>query len=46
MGAEKGMKLLESKGLDGVLVTADKKILLTKNLKGKIELLKKAYNIL
>lgn len=46
LGAEKGMKLLESKGLDGVLVTADKKILLTKNLKGKIEILKKGYKIL
>ncbi len=43
LGAEKGMKLLESMGLDGVLVYADKKILITKNLFGKIDILKKEY---
>ncbi|MBI5665940.1 MAG: FAD:protein FMN transferase [Nitrospirae bacterium] len=43
LGAEKGMKLLESKGLDGILVTADKKVLITKKLKGNIEVLKKNY---
>jgi thiamine biosynthesis lipoprotein len=46
LGAEKGMKLLESKGLDGILVTADKKVLLTGNLKDRIELLDKTYKIL
>ena len=45
LGAVKGMKLLESKGLDGILVTSDKKIILTKNMKGNIEVLKKEYNV-
>ncbi len=45
LGAEKGMKLLESKGLDGILVTADKKVLITKNMKGDIEVLKKNYKV-
>jgi len=43
LGAEKGMKLLESKGIDGVLVTADKKVIVTKNLAGNIEILKKGF---
>ena len=45
LGAEKGMKLLESKGLEGILVTSDKKILLTKKLSGNVEILKHSYNI-
>jgi len=45
LGAEKGMKLLESKGLDGVLVTADKKVIVTKNMTGNIEILKNNYKI-
>ncbi|MBI4683291.1 MAG: FAD:protein FMN transferase [Nitrospirae bacterium] len=45
LGAEKGMKLLESMGLDGVLVTADKRILLTKNLTGNVDMLKKNYKV-
>ncbi len=36
LGPDKGIKLLESMGLDGIIVDADKKIFLTKNLKGKI----------
>ncbi len=44
IGAEKGIKLLESMGLDGVLVDTDKKILLTKNLKGKIDILNNEYH--
>lgn len=43
LGPEKGMKLLEAAGLDGILVTAEKKILLTARLKGKIELLSRKY---
>ncbi|NOZ69463.1 MAG: FAD:protein FMN transferase, partial [Deferribacteres bacterium] len=43
LGVEKGMKLLESMGIDGVLICADKKILLTENLKGKINILNAAY---
>ena len=45
LGAEKGMKLLESMGIEGVLVDADKKIILTSKLKNKIEILNKAYRI-
>lgn len=45
LGAEKGMKLLESKGLDGILVTSDRKVLLTKNMRRNIEVLKKNYQI-
>ena len=45
LGAEKGMKLLESMGIDGILVTADKKVLLTGNLKGNVEILNKNYKI-
>ncbi|NOZ68871.1 MAG: FAD:protein FMN transferase [Deferribacteres bacterium] len=43
LGVEKGMKLLESMGIDGVLVCADKKILLTEHLRGKINILNPAY---
>ncbi|MEW6601864.1 MAG: FAD:protein FMN transferase [Nitrospirota bacterium] len=43
LGAEKGIKLLESKGIDGVLVTSDKRVLITKNLRDKVEILKKGY---
>ncbi len=45
LGVEKGMQLLESMGIGGVLVCADKKILLTKNLKGKINILNSAYRL-
>jgi len=43
LGAEKGMKLLNSKGLDGILVDSQKRVFITKNLKGKIEILHKGY---
>ena len=42
LGLEKGLSFLESAGLDGVLINADKKVFLTRNLKGKIEILNKA----
>ena len=45
MGAKRGMKLLESMGIDGVLVDADKRILLTDNFKGKIEIVNKEYQL-
>jgi thiamine biosynthesis lipoprotein len=45
LGAEKGMKLLESMEFDGVFVDADKKILLTKNLRRGIKLLSKKYRL-
>lgn len=38
LGREKGIKLLESMGLDGIIVDANKKIFLTKNLRGKINI--------
>jgi len=38
IGREDGIKLLESMGLDGIIVDANKKIFLTKNLKGKINI--------
>lgn len=43
LGVEKGMKLLESMGIDGILVCAGKKILLTENLRGKVNILNTAY---
>ncbi|RJQ14383.1 MAG: FAD:protein FMN transferase [Nitrospiraceae bacterium] len=43
MGHEKGMKLLESSGLDAILVDSRKRIFITKNLRGKIEVLQKGY---
>ena len=45
LGPEQGMSLLESMGLDGVLINADKKILLTRNLKKEFELLNKDYQL-
>ncbi len=45
LGLEKGMKLLESKGLDGILVDSEKKVFITKNLRGKIEILNKGYQL-
>ncbi len=45
LGAEKGMKLLESMGIDGVLVDSQKKVFVTKNLRGKIEILHKGYKL-
>ena len=38
LGRERGIKLLESMGLDGIIVDADRKIFLTKNLEGKINI--------
>jgi len=45
LGAEKGMKLLESMGIDAVLVDSQKRVFVTKNLKGKIVILNKAYQL-
>lgn len=43
LGAEKGMTILESMGLDGILVNNNRKVFITKNLKGKIDILNKEY---
>jgi len=40
LGAEKGIKLLEDMGIDGIIVDKDGKIHTTKNLRGKIEFTK------
>lgn len=45
MGAEKGMRLLESMGIEGVLIDNNKNILVTRNLKGKIEILNSDYQL-
>jgi thiamine biosynthesis lipoprotein len=45
LGVEKGMKLLNSRGLDGILVDSQKRVFITKNLKDKIEILHKAYHL-
>jgi len=45
MGAEKGMKLLNAKGLDGILVDSQKRVFITKNLKDKLEILHKNYQV-
>lgn len=45
LGLAKGMKLLESMGIDGILVDSQKKVFITKNLKGKIEILNKGYKL-
>ena len=36
LGPEKGIKLLESMGLGGIIVDSSNKIAITKDLKGKI----------
>jgi thiamine biosynthesis lipoprotein len=45
MGADKGMKLLNAKGLDGILVDDQKRVFITKNLKDRIEILHKSYQV-
>jgi len=45
LGAEKGMKLLESMNIDGILVDSQKRVFITKGLKGKIEILHEGYQI-
>ena len=45
LGLEKGIKLLESRGIDGVLVDSQKRVFITKNLKGKVEILNKGYQL-
>ncbi len=43
LGKEKGLKLLESMGIDGILVDSQKRVFVTKNLKDKIDILNKGY---
>jgi thiamine biosynthesis lipoprotein len=45
LGAEKGISLLESHGLEGILIDSDKKVYATKRLKGKITILKEGYHL-
>jgi thiamine biosynthesis lipoprotein len=45
LGAEKGLALMDSMGLDGVLVDADKKVILTKNIRKDIEILNDSYQL-
>jgi thiamine biosynthesis lipoprotein len=45
LGAEKGMQLLNSKGLDGILVDSQKRVYITKKLKDRIEVLNKGYEL-
>ncbi len=46
LGADKGLSLLKSKGYDGVLVTKDRKVLITDNMKDKIKILNNSYKLL
>ncbi|MEN8261933.1 MAG: FAD:protein FMN transferase [Nitrospirota bacterium] len=45
LGLERGLSFLESSGLDGVLINAEKKVFVTKNLKGKLEMLNNEYRL-
>jgi thiamine biosynthesis lipoprotein len=45
LGADKGMRLLNSKGLDGILVDSQKRVFITKNLKSRIDILNKGYRL-
>lgn len=45
LGAEKGLKLLESRGLDGVMVDENKNVFITDGLKGQIEIMNNEYRI-
>jgi thiamine biosynthesis lipoprotein len=45
LGLERGLSFLESTGLDGVLINADKKVFVTRNLKGKLEILNNQYKL-
>jgi thiamine biosynthesis lipoprotein len=46
LGVEKGLKLLESMHLEGVLVDIHRKVFLTQGLKGKVEILNKEYQVI
>jgi thiamine biosynthesis lipoprotein len=45
LGPERGIVLLESMHLDGILVDKDKRVYITKNLRGEINILNKEYQI-
>lgn len=45
LGAEKGLSLLNERGYGGVLVTKEKKVFLTSNLKEQIEILNNDYEL-
>jgi len=43
LGAQKGIALLESKGFGGVLIDAEKNVYLTRDLQGKVNILRSEY---
>jgi len=45
LGAKKGLALINSMGLDAVLVNSDKTVIITENIKDKIDLLDTRYEI-
>lgn len=45
LGAKKGLELINTMGIDAVLVDANRKVLVTENLKDKIDLLDERYEI-
>ena len=45
LGPEKGLKLLEEMGLDGIIVDKDGKIYTTSNLRGKIEIIRDSQGL-
>ena len=45
LGAEKGLELINTLGIDAILVDVNRKVRITENLKDKIELLDKRYEL-
>jgi thiamine biosynthesis lipoprotein len=45
LGAEKGMTLLKTMGVEGVLVDRNRKVFVTEGIRGKIEILNKEYTV-
>jgi len=45
LGAKKGLALINSMGLDAVLINVNRKVLVTENIRDKIDLLDKRYEI-
>lgn len=45
LGAKKGMSLLKTMGVEGILVDRDRKVFVTEGIIGKIDILKKEYRL-
>ena len=45
LGAEKGMRLLKTMGIEGVLVDRNRNVFVTEGIRGKIDILKSRYRI-